>query len=368
MRAIHLRASQAAVLIISITACWLWIACERRQTAAQASDPAQPAAVVQYVEAKEQPVAEAVELVAKVQPDPTKVIHIYPPASGRVLAILVKPGDHVRRGETVAIIQSSDIATARTDYAKSQIEAQRAARALDREKSLYEHGAAAEKDYVDAKAAADAARAEVERARQRLEVLNVDASGTSDRVSMAAPRDGSVLDVNAAPGEFSKSLDNASPLITFADLNTVWIVGDVYEKDLAKLSLGKPVSVTVTAYPGLRLAGKIDSIGDAIDPNTRTLKVRVVLPNPDRRLKPEMFATIHVDAGTHPGVLVPASAVIHEGNTASVFVESSGKPERRNVTVGATANGQVEVISGLRPGETVAAEGAELLRNGGPGV
>ncbi len=319
---------------------------------------------VRYVKVVQQTLPETLDLAAKVQADPTKVVRIFPPASGRVVAIEVKPGDHVRRGQTVAVLNSSDVASAHADYAKANIEAERATRAMERQKLLFEHGAAAEKDYIDARAQADSARAELARATQRLELLNVSPSASTDRVLLVAPAGGVVLDVSAAPGELSKSLESANPLITVADLNTVWVVGDVYEKDVAKVSRVKHVTVTLQAYSGQQWSGRIDSISGALDPATRTLKVRVVLPNPDQRLKPEMFGTIHVNAGTHQALVVPASAIIREGNATTVFVNNAGKPEQRTVTVGQTVEGKVEIVSGLRVGEEVAADGAELLKGG----
>lgn len=324
-------------------------------------------APVRYVKVEEQSVPETLALTAKVQADPTKVVRIFPPAAGRVVEISVKPGDHVKRGEPVATLTSSDIASARSDYAKASIEANRATRAMERQKVLYEHGASAEKDFIDARAQADAANAELARTKQRLEMLNVNPAVSTDTITLVSPTSGVVLDISAAPGEFSKSLDAANPIVTVADINTVWIMGDVYEKDLAKLSRGKQVTVSIEAYPDREWTGHIDSISGALDPTTRTLKVRVSLPNADQRFKPEMFATIHVKTGTHRAVVVPAAAVIREGSTTTVFVKNAGNPEQRTVTVGQTVDGHVEILTGLRPGDEVAAEGAELLKGGPPG-
>jgi membrane fusion protein, heavy metal efflux system len=317
---------------------------------------------VRYVKVTQQAIPDTLDLAAKVQADPTRVVHIFPPASGRVMEIKVKPGDYVRRGQIVAILNSSDVATARSDYAKADIEAQRATRATERQRVLLDHGAAAEKDYVDARAQSDSAQAELARARQRLELLNVNPNVNSDHVPLIAPANGVVLDVSAAAGEFSKSLDSANPLVTVADLNTIWIIGDVYEKDVARVNRGRQVTVTLQAYPDRKWNGRIDSISGALDPTTRTLKARVVLPNPGQQLKPEMFGAIHVTAGTHQAVVVPAAAIIHEGNTVTVFVKNAGKPEQRTVTIGQTVDGSVEVVSGLQAGDEVAADGAELLK------
>jgi cobalt-zinc-cadmium efflux system membrane fusion protein len=335
------------------------------QSPAQASSQLPTnAGPVRYVKVVEQSIPDTLDLAAKAQADPTKVVRIFPPASGRVLSLDVKPGDRVRRGQTLGILNSSDVASARSDYTKAKIEVERATRAMDRQKLLFEHGAAAEKDYIDARALADAARAELARAQQRLELLNVDLSAGSDRVSLVAPASGVVLDVSAAAGEFSKSLESANPLITIADLNTIWIVGDVYEKDVAKLSLGKPVTITLQAYPDKQWSSRIESISGALDPATRTLKVRIALPNADQRIKPEMFGTIHVKTGTHQALVVPAAAIIREGSTTTTFVKVGGKTQQCAVTTGQTIDGKVEITGGLHPGDEVAAEGAELLKGG----
>lgn len=319
---------------------------------------------IRFVQASEQSLPETLDLAAKVQADPTKVFRIFPPISGRILELKVKPGDPVQRGEALAVLDSSDAATARSDFAKAKVEAQRAANAADREKTLFEHGAAAEKDYIDARALSETAAAELARARQRLEILNISPTATTDSLPLLSPAAGVVLNVSAAPGELSRSLETADPLVTIADLSTVWIVGDVYEKDITKIERGKLVTVTCDAYPGRQWTGHVDSLFGAIDPATRTLKLRVALHNGDQRLKPEMFAAIHVRVGTHKVVVVPATAIIHEGQATTVFVESGGKPELQKVTTGQTVDGQVEIVSGLQPGQQVVVDGAELLTGG----
>jgi cobalt-zinc-cadmium efflux system membrane fusion protein len=357
--------SLAIVTLVSLLAV---LGCSRSpNSAATVTSPSQTSAPpIRYVAVAQQDIPEILELAGKLQPDPTKVVRIFPPASGRVISITVKPGDRVRAGEVVAILSSSDVAGAESDYVKANIEAERATRETERQKVLFEHGAIAEKDYIEARAQADTARAELVRTKQRLDLLNVSPSATTDRVKLAAPASGVVTDVSAAPGEFSKSLESANPLITIADLNTVWMVGDVYEKDVAKVSLGTPVNVSLQAFPGQQWNGHIDSLSAALDPTTRTLKVRVVLTNPALRLKPEMFGAIRVKAGSHHALVVPAKAIIRDGGATTVYVKTAAKPEQRTVTVGNTVDGQVEILSGLREGEEVAADGAELLK-GGPG-
>jgi len=319
---------------------------------------------VQFVAVSRQPIGDQLTLSAKVQADPARSFRVFPPASGRVLGIQVKAGDRVTKGERLATIESADAGSAQSDLTKAQIEADRAQRAADREKVLLDHGAVAEKDYVDARAAADSAQAELARANQHLTVLGMNAQATTDDIPLRSPGRGIVLTVSAAPGELSKSLDNADPLMTIADLSTIWIVGDVFEKDIAKVQPGTRVTITVDAFPGQQWTGRISSVSGALDPATRTLKARVALPNPGDKLKPEMFAAIHVDIGKHDAIVVPSSAVIHQGQNTVVFIDSNGRPEQKNVTTGQTIDGKVEITSGLENGQLVAANGAELLTGG----
>jgi cobalt-zinc-cadmium efflux system membrane fusion protein len=351
--------------VLVLSACIGLSACRHESAPSGPTASAQPTSnPVQYAAVTQEPIADQLTLTAKVQADPARSFRVFPPASGRVLGVKVKPGDRVSRGETLATIQSADAGSAQSDFAKAQIEAQRAQQAADREKLLLDHGAVAEKDYIDAKAAADSAQAELARAKRHLEVLGINAQATRDSIPLESPSRGVVLTVSAAPGEFSKSLDNADPLMTIADLSTVWLVGDVFEKDIARVQPPTKVTITVDAFPGQVWKGRIDSVSGALDPVTRTLKVRVALPNPGDKLKPEMFAAIHVDVGLHMATVVPASAVIHQGQNTVVFVENNGKPEQKNVTTGQAVDGKVEITSGLEKGQRVAANGAELLTAG----
>ncbi len=207
---------------------------------AAAPQPSQ-SGLIKTTKVELQPVADVLELSAKVQADPARVVHVFPSAGGRVTAIQVTPGERVAKGQTVAVLQSSDIASARADYEKARIEAERSARDLKRASLLYEHQVMPEKDYLDAQAAKQTADTELARTRQRLSLLGVPLEGSSDQLRVAAPRGGVVLDLGAAAGEFNKALDAQQPICTIADLDHVWIVADVYEKDLATVHPGASV-------------------------------------------------------------------------------------------------------------------------------
>jgi cobalt-zinc-cadmium efflux system membrane fusion protein len=302
-------------------------------------------------------------LAARVVPDPTRVVHVYSQITGRLVELYVRPGQDVTKGQTIGLIQSSEIAAARGEYDKAKIEVARSDHQLDRAKLLLQHEVIAQRDYDDLEAADQAAHAELTRTIQRIHMLGFPPEGSSDSAPLRAPISGAVLDIGSASGEMQRSLDNASPIATVANLDSVWILGDVFERDLSTIRSAQSVEVTLPAYPGETLHGRISNISDAIDPASRTLKVRVVLPNPKHRLKPEMFANLSVARTTAPEFVLPTTAVIHEGSSSYVFLQTApGRYERHQVTTGALSGKTVVVASGLKDGDQVVTTGAALLR------
>jgi membrane fusion protein, heavy metal efflux system len=310
-----------------------------------------------------QSVTDRLELAARVEPDPTRVVHIYSQVTGRLVELYVRPGMEVKKDQTIGLIQSNEITEARADYDKAKIEVARSDHQLNRAKLLLQHEVMAQRDYDDLEAADQAAHAELARTIQRIHMLGFPPEGSSDSAPLRSPISGAVLDIGSASGEMQRSLDNASPIATVANLDSVWILGDVFERDLSTIRAAQSVEVTLPAYPDETLHGKISNISDAMDPASRTLKVRVVLPNPKHRLKPEMFANLSVARTTAPEFILPTTAVIHEGSSSYVFFQTApGKYERHQVTTGALSGKTVVVSSGLKDGDQVVKTGAALLR------
>ena len=332
------------------------------------AEPAVPAtAGVETTTARAQQTTDYLDVPARVMADPSHVVHIYPPLSGRIFGLKVLPGQEVAKGQEIAILQSSDVASSRSDYEKAKIESLRADRSLTRGKLLLDHEVLSQADFYELQAVDQTAHAELERARQRIRELGFAEEGTSDQVALRSPIAGAVLDIGTATGEMQRSLDNASAVATIANLDTIWVSGDVYERDLQSLKSGRAVQVIVPAYPDLHLTGTIANIGDAFDPNTHTLKLRVVLANPGHRLKPEMFATIHISEATRTAFVLPDTAILHDGDRTYVFVQKAeGKYDQRTVQVGRSLQqGEVktvEVLSGLNDGDRVVTTGGALLR------
>jgi membrane fusion protein, heavy metal efflux system len=310
-----------------------------------------------------QAVTDRLELAAQIQPDPARVVHIYSQVTGRLVALYVRPGQEVKKDETIGLIQSSEIAEARADYDKAKIEVARSDHQLDRAKLLLQHEVMAQRDYDDIEAANQAAHAELTRTIQRIHMLGFSPEGSSDTAALRAPISGAVLEIGTASGEMQRSLDNASPIATIANLDPVWILGDVFERDLGTVRSAQSVDVTLPAYPGETLHGRISNVSDAMDPASRTFKVRVVVPNPQHRLKPGMFATVSLARTTTQQFIVPTAAVVHEGSSSYVFMPTApGKYTQHQVTTGTIRDQTVVVTAGLKDGDQIVTAGAALLR------
>jgi cobalt-zinc-cadmium efflux system membrane fusion protein len=351
-------AAASALLLLS--------GCESHKPADASDTPAPQYRVFDTVVAHIEPVHDALMLAARIQANPTTVVHIYPPISGRVLALKVLPGQEIAKGQIVAMLQSTDLQQARSDYEKAKIEAARADLQVNRARDLLKHEVMAQKDFDDLNAVDQADHAELARALQTLHILGYKETDTSDLMAIRSPIQGVVLDVSTATGELQRSLDNATPIATIANISDVWVIADLYPRDVQTIRRGQPVEVRVNGYPDTVFHGIVDNISDAVDPQTLTLKVRVVLPNSHHQLKPQMYATVAVTNLSRKAIVVPATAVIRDGVSSYVYVQTGeNKYERRDVRVGEAHDTNVEITGGLNDGDHVVSTGAELLRGSG---
>jgi cobalt-zinc-cadmium efflux system membrane fusion protein len=319
------------------------------------------------------------ELPGRVQPDPRRVWRVMLPVPGRILDVHVSAGEPVRAGQPLLTMASPEADTARAAVRHAEAD-RRAAEAavrqaqadLERQRDLLEHDAVSRRDVLHAEttlaqAEADQARAEaaLAQARDTLAVLGVSPGPGESRLVVRAPRAGRVMDVAVAPGEFHG--DTSSSLLQIADLSTVWLVSDVPEHRLASVAPGEEVEVTFVAFPGERFTGRVARVGNALDTETRSLKLYTELPNLDGRLRPEMFAAIRVLGAARDVPVVPADAVVRAGTGAVVVVADgdNGRFVSRQVRVGRQQSGRVAILEGVEPGERVVVDGALLLVNAG---
>ncbi|WP_135469149.1 efflux RND transporter periplasmic adaptor subunit [Crenalkalicoccus roseus] len=310
---------------------------------------------------------------------------VFPPYTGRVLRVLVRLGDQVEAGQPLLEIETTDLVQAANDLLAALDGAAKARTTLDlarrneaRQRELVQARAAARRDLEQAEAeaanaAADlrVAEASLAAARDRLRVLGrtpeeiarIERTRRVEAVAtVAAPIAGTVVQRRVGPGQWLAA-GAAEPVLTIADLSTMWLVAAVRERDAPAIRPGQPVEVRVEALPGRRFEARIATVGAALDPATRRLPVRAEVQDPEGLLKPEMFATFRILVGEEgSSVALPASAVIHRGEEASVWVALDGNRfEMRRVRLGRRAEGMVEVTEGLAPGSRVVTGGALFI-------
>lgn len=310
----------------------------------------------------------------KVEANANRLSHVVLPVTGRVASVMVKIGDFVRQGQPLLTVESADIEAAVASFQQAQAGVTQARSALakaqmdlDRAKDLYAHGAVPHKEVynaqavtVQAQAAVEQAQAAAEQARRRLEILGVGEGAFGQRVTIHAPLSGKVLEMSVVNGEFRNDL--SAPVLTIADLSSVWVSSDVPETAIRMVHIGEPVRIELAAYPGETFRGRVTLIGDTVDPQTHTVKVRAELPNPGGRLKPEMFGSIQLSeqAGARP--TVPAAAIISSDGQALVWREvRKGVFQKVAVTTGAQFGDRVAVLSGLQHEDRIVVDGVMLL-------
>ncbi|HEX4565124.1 MAG TPA: efflux RND transporter periplasmic adaptor subunit [Vicinamibacterales bacterium] len=316
------------------------------------------------------------EIVApgKVEANPNRVSRVAAPVAGRVASVDVKVGDAVAVGQPLFTLDSPDADSAVSNERQAQAALVQAEAVLDKARAdserttdLFEHDAVAKKDKLAADNAvtqADAgvaqARAALDQAQRRLGVLGLTTGGSKQRVTVRSPLAGKVLDLTIVPGEYRN--DTSTPVMTIADLQTVWVSSQVPETSIRFIQPRELLEVRLAAYPADVFEARVQRIADTVDPQTRTVKVQAELANASGRLRPEMYGTIrHVESMVRTTV-VPVAAVIDDNGQSVLFVQTGqGQFERRVVQAGRKADSVIRIASGVKPGEPVVVDGAVLL-------
>ena len=293
---------------------------------------------------------------------------VFSAAGGPVREILVTPGDSVRVGQPLLNINSPDYSQARSAYLKAREAFQLADKSYKRAADLLEHKAIAERDEQQAESERSQAQADLESSADVLRALGVtdpDAmvkSVATLQVPLLAPVAGEVVERLVGPGQLLQA--GATQCFTISDTSTVWVLVNVYQKDLGNVKAGDAADITTDAYPEV-FRGRISYISPALDPATRTLQERIVTENPGHKLKKDMYVTATVRAGAvENALLVPDAAVLRDTeNQPFVYVQTdTNRFARRLVTLGESFEGRTQVTSGLQVGERVVGEGGLFLQ------
>jgi cobalt-zinc-cadmium efflux system membrane fusion protein len=299
-----------------------------------------------------------------VESDPARTATVLTPLGGRVLELKVALGDRVRRGQVLAVIDSPDLGQAFEDYDKASDTLQLTRKNLARQEEQFKLGTVSTRDLDQARSDNTQATAEYDRTQAHLKTLGIttDAPRHSSLLSVQSPVSGSVTALNVATGNMIN--DATQPIMTVADLSTVWVTAAVPEKDLALVAKGQDAQVVLSAYPGTVLEGKVLFVSDVLDSDTRRDKLRIAFANPDTRLKPNMFATVTLLGPKQSRVVLPTSALLMNNDRTTVFVATAPWTfERRAISARLEEGTTVALDSGVQPGEQVVVRGGILLND-----
>ncbi len=317
------------------------------------------------------------EVVApgKIEANPNRLSKVVLPVTGRIGKVLVSVGDSVRSGQSLFTVQSPDADAATSAFLSAQAAVTQAESAsgkvqadFERASDLFAHDAVARKDVLaaesalaQAKASVNQAHATLEQTRRHLGVLGLNEGDFRQEVVVAAPLSGKVLDVAIVAGEYRT--DQTVPVMTVADLSSVWVSSQVPESYIRFVQVGERVEISLIAYPGETFEGRVSRISDTLDPQTRSVKVQAEVGNRSGRFRPEMYGSIHHVESMAVIPVVPPGAVIQTDGRSVVYVETTpGRFVPRDVTVGAPAGDMVRILKGLTEGERVVVDGTMLMK------
>jgi membrane fusion protein, heavy metal efflux system len=307
------------------------------------------------VTAVERRVAPALNVTGVIQPDIARSVPVLSIATGQVVEIDARLGDEVKKGQLLLKVRSGDITSAYQTYLKAANDERLARLQLDREKILYERGAVAKSALEQAEDTEEDGAVDLRAATEQLRLLGADKDHPSPIVEIRAPISGVITDQQVTNAAGVQGLPGPNPF-TISDLSYVWVMCDVYENDLDAVHVGQFADIHLNAYPDKPMKARIDNIFPILDPNIRTAKVRLEVPNPARLMRVGMFATATF-YGRHPEIRaeVPATAVLHLHDRDWVFTpQGGGRFSRVEVVTGETlSKGVQEIVSGLKPGEQV---------------
>ena len=283
------------------------------------------------------------------------------PLSGRVVAVHVKLGDTVKAGDALLTLASPEATQLWGEAQRAKLAFAAAQKHMKRARALKEDGAIAERDVLTAEAELTLAASAANSAQAHLQALGLSLTGTGQQALLRAHGSGRVTARHVAPGQEVRS-DASEPLLVISALDHVWLLTDIFEQDLAYVAVAAPLQLRVPAYPDHPFTATIDHISDTVDPQSRTIKVRAVIDNPDHKLKPDMFAAVSLSQAAADTLFVPSAALLNGRDGAQVIVVEQGDVlSIRPVTVGPLMAGQYRILSGLAEGERVITKGAPFV-------
>jgi cobalt-zinc-cadmium efflux system membrane fusion protein len=306
--------------------------------------------------------ARTLSVPANVEADPARTANILPPLTGKVVELKVHLGDQVKKGQVLATLSSGDFGQAASDLGKARDAVNLNQKALDRARKVFEAGGSATKDVEQATSNVTQAQEEFRRAQERMVALGGNAKSGTHFLTLTAPMAGSITALAVAPGAYVN--DTTVAIMTISNLDSIWFTANVPEDSVSLVSKGQRIAITLPAYPGDTFKGSVAFVSAVLDPDSRSDKVRIAFDNREGKFKPNMFANVSFTIPEGRQISVPASALIMNNDSTTVFVEV--RPwifVRRTVDIGDDEGEQVPILKGLTSGERVIVKGGVLLND-----
>ncbi len=313
----------------------------------------------EFAEVKIEPVRSELKLFGKIAADNNRMAHVYPVVGGSVLKINVELGDYVQQGQVLAVVRSSEVADLQKQRLEAQLNIALAEKNLQVIKDLYEGKLASDKDLISAQKELEKARAELARINEVYSIYGLKAGSI---YNITAPMSGFIVQKDINQNELLRS-DKSDVLFTIAQIDEIWVLGNVNESNIARVKVGTKALVNTISYPDKTFEGRVDKIFNAIDPETKAMKVLVKIKNNDLLLKPEMSATITLLIDENAEMpAIPASALIFDKNKTWVMVfKDRNNIETRQVEVYRQMSAIAYITKGLQAGEKVISKEALFI-------
>lgn len=310
--------------------------------------------MIQTDSVRECNISDELSLSGEVSFNENNVVKVFPRSSGQVLETKVSVGDRVEKGQTLAVIRSADVAGSYNDLAGANADLAIAKRQMDNTEALYKNGISSEKEYNEAKQNYEKALAAKNKVQS---VININGGGKPNaegQYVITAPIGGYIVEKKVAAGAFIRP-DMGDNLFTISDMKTVWVYANVYELDIRNIKEGYMAKVIPVAYPDKVFTGKIDKVSQVLDPQSKSMRVRISLDNKDMLLKPEMFIRVVVsNEETQKAICVPSSSIVPQDNKNYVVVfKSKDDLHIAPVEIMKTVGDRTFLKSGVTPGEVV---------------
>jgi membrane fusion protein, heavy metal efflux system len=322
------------------------------------------ARIIKIDTVKNEYIEDQLSLSGEVNYDDNKVVKIFPNVSGQVISVHASLGDKVKRGQTLAVINSADVAGNYADLSTVNSDAAIAEKEYKNSEQLYKNGISSEKDFMQSKLEYDKAMNAVRKVQMQIAINGGGKTKAGGSYIITSPSEGFIVEKNINAGSFIRN-DNSQNLFTISNMQDVWVWANVFETDIQKIKAGQPAEVTTLAYPDKVFYGKVDQVNSVLDPMSKAMKIKIVLANNEMLLKPQMFTSITLaEKESQKALEIPSNAIISDGGKNYVVIyKDKYHVDALEVNLLKVEGTKTYVTQGLKEGDLIISKNQILIYN-----